>query len=88
MERLRDGDHVDARLGKREILGRAVERLAPGQNLLELRAHLRQRLDGDDAGARRNEQPRQLARAGAEVDHGSARAERARSAIHATASAG
>ena len=55
---------------ERDALGRPAERCDSAQPPLELGAHLAHRLDRDDVRAARHEQPRQLARAGGEIEHG------------------
>jgi hypothetical protein len=75
VERLRHRDGVRGVVGQRQVLGRAVENLDPRQRRSQLRPHPGHRLDGHDAGAGRDQQPRQLAGPGGEVDHPATRAD-------------
>jgi hypothetical protein len=75
VERLPDRRGVDRRVRERDRLGRARERFDVRQNPLEHAAHLVAGLDGDDLHAERQQPPRELARAGAEVEHPRSRAE-------------
>src|SRR5581483_927340 len=72
VERLRDRHDVDARVRERQLLRRPVERL----DALELRPHLRNRLDREHARARTGQEPRQLPRAGSDVGDRPPRPER------------
>ena len=68
VERLPARHHVDAAVRQRDRLGRAVEGLHVGQRREQVLAHLVDRLDGDHAGAERDERARQLAGAGGEIE--------------------
>ena len=72
VERLADRDAVDARVGQRDRLGRTEQRLGLGHGSAQLRQHLLAGLHGDHPCACGHERARQLAGAGAEVEHGSA----------------
>ena len=65
-----DRHGVDGRVRERDALGRAGERLRRRAPAARARPHLAHRLDRDHVRAARHEQPRQLARAGGEVEHG------------------
>ena len=68
VERL-GGDHgVDARVGERDRLGHGVERLGGRRRLRQHVAHARHGLECDHPGAAAGEQPRELARARAELE--------------------
>ena len=67
MKRLRDRHGVGRLCVERERLRRTVERFGTRRRRDERRPHLRDRLHRDDARAARDEQARQLARAGADV---------------------
>lgn len=71
VERLGDRHHVGGAAVQRDLLCRTVQRLRP----VDLRPHLRDRLDGDDARAGRAEKPGQLPRAGTEIHNRPPRAE-------------
>ena len=75
VKRLRDDDHVSRTVGQRQTLGRSLERLDPGDDLEELRTHLRHRLDCDHACTGRRQKPRQLPGAGSDIDDGPPRPE-------------
>ena len=75
-------------VGERDRLRRAGERLDTRYGPLELGAHRVDRLDRDDAGAQRDELPRELAGARREVEHVAPGPMPSRSATHATASSG
>src|SRR5437899_1602629 len=66
VERLSDGDGVDARVRHRNRLGRSLERL---HALRQQGPHLRDRLDGDDLRTARGEPARELPRTRREVEH-------------------
>ena len=63
------GDRIDAVVRERQPLRRARQRVGRGQRVGEDRAHLLQRLDGDDAVAGVEQRAGQLAGARAEVEH-------------------
>ena len=71
MEGLRNRQCIDLTVRERDRLGGPLERTY----VLDLRAHLGDRLDCDHLRTARREQPRQLAGAGGEVDHRAARPE-------------
>src|SRR6266536_5860453 len=73
VESLSDRDRVDAPLGEWYGLGRAAQHFGSRRGALQLRTHSVTRLDCDDTGARLQESTGELAGAGAEVEHGSAR---------------
>ena len=75
MERLGADDRVDRRVGERQTLGFAGERLDVWMGGDEFGAHRRDRLDGDEPRAGRAEQRRELAGAGAEIDDDATRRE-------------
>jgi hypothetical protein len=71
VKRRRHRHRVDEGVCKRDALRSSREREHPRHAPLELCAHLRERLDGDHVRTAREEQPRELAGAGSEVEHGS-----------------
>ena len=75
MERLGADDRVDRRVGERQSLRLACQRLDVGMGGDELSAHRLDRLDGDEPRAGRAEQRRELAGAGAEIDDDAPRRE-------------
>ena len=75
VERLADGDRVDAVLGQRNVLCRAAQGFGAGNRAHELRAHRVPGLDGDDPCTGLEQLTGQLSRSGAEIEHGSTFAE-------------
>ena len=68
VERLRDRDDVGALRRKRDRLRSSLERRRLGNRRAELVEHLGERLDRRHPVTEIDERPRQLARAGAEID--------------------
>ncbi|MNT42982.1 hypothetical protein D3C72_1794290 [compost metagenome] len=80
MERLRADHGIDAGIGQGDRFGAACQRLHGWQRNGQLRAHLRHRLHRDHGGAGFGQPARELAGAGAQVQHYAARAEAQRGA--------
>ena len=76
VEGLRTRHRVERRVGERDGLRGSIPNVELGERRLQDPAHARHRLDGDERRAERNQQPRELAGSGGEVEHARADADR------------